>query len=69
VFRRDILVILLAALAVGILFGYHAINGTEVPIWQALAVGVVNLLAAGKLFLTVKKARQQAPHRRQDDRR
>ncbi|HRP95690.1 MAG TPA: hypothetical protein PL143_05515 [Rhodocyclaceae bacterium] len=58
-FRRDILVILLAALAVGILFGYHAINGTEVPIWQALAVGVVNLMAAGKLFLTVKKARQQ----------
>lgn len=57
-FRRDILVILLAALAVGILFGYHAISGTQVPIWQALAVGVVNILAAGKLYLTAKKAKQ-----------
>lgn len=58
-FRKDILVILAAALAVGILFGYHAVTGTEVPVWQALAVAAVNIIAAGKLYLTVKKTRQQ----------
>lgn len=58
-FRRDILVILMAAIALGAMFGYYAFTGTEVPIWQALAVATVNVLAAAKLFLTVRKARQQ----------
>lgn len=59
-FRKDILVIIIAALAVGLLFGYHAFTGTEVPVWQALAVAAVNILAAGKLYLTARKAREQA---------
>jgi hypothetical protein len=60
VFRRDILVILMAAIALGAMFGYYAFTGTEVPVWQALAVATVNLLAAGKLFMTVKKAKREA---------
>lgn len=62
-FRRDIAAILIAALALGGLFAYYAISGSEIPVWQALAVGAVNLVAAGRLFITVKKARQnQPPH-------
>jgi len=63
VFRRDIAVILIAALAISALFAYYAISGNEIPVWQALAVGAVNLVAAGRLFMTVKKARRnQPPH-------
>jgi uncharacterized membrane protein YfcA len=60
-FRRDIMAILIAGLAVGGLFGYHVIQGTDVPIWQALAVAVVNILAALKLFLTGRKGRRSHP--------
>lgn len=63
VFRRDIAVILIAAIALGAMFAYYAISGNEIPVWQALAVGAVNLIAAGRLFMTVKKTRRnQPPH-------
>jgi len=63
VFRRDIVVILIAAIAITSLFAYYAISGNEIPVWQALAVGAVNLIAAGRLFMVVKKARRnQPPH-------
>lgn len=58
-FRRDIIVILMAGAAFILLLGYYAYTGTEVPIWQALLVIIVNLVAAAKLFMTVRNARQQ----------
>lgn len=53
----DIVVILIAAIAVGGLFAYHAIKGDEIPVWQAIAVGAVNVLAAARLFIRARKAR------------
>ncbi len=53
----DIVVILIAAVAVGGLFAYHAIKGDEIPVWQAMAVGAVNVLAAARLFVRARKAR------------
>ncbi len=61
--RKDIIVILIAGVALLGLFGFYAINGQPVPIWQAVLVGIVNLVAAGKLFLTAKRAREEARHR------
>lgn len=56
--RSDTIVILIAAIPLGGMLAYYAISGNEIPLWQALAVGVVNLLAAGKLFLNVQKAKR-----------
>lgn len=64
-FRKDILVILIAGVALLGLFSYYAIKGEPVPVWQAVLVGVVNIVAAAKLFLTVKKAREQLENERQ----
>ncbi len=50
---------LVVALAMCGLLAHYAISGQEMPIWQALLVAAVNLIAAGKLFLTVKKAKQE----------
>lgn len=58
-FRRDIAVLMVVALAMCALLAHYAIKGQDIPIWQALAVAVVNLFAAGKLFLTVKKAKDE----------
>ncbi|MGL1832216.1 hypothetical protein ACKVEX_01270 [Rhodocyclaceae bacterium SMB388] len=41
------------------LLAHYAIKGQDIPIWQALLVGFANLLAAGKLFLTVKRAKDE----------
>lgn len=60
-FRKDIIIIVVVGTALLGLLGYHAVKGTEVPLWQALLVVAVNLLAAGKLFLSVKKARGGHP--------
>lgn len=61
-FRRDVIVILMAGAAFFLMLGYYAYSGTEVPLWQAVLVIVVNLVAAAKLFFSVKNARaQQAP--------
>ncbi len=57
VISPDIVVILIAAVAVGGLFAYHAIKGDEIPVWQAIAVGAVNVLAAARLYIKARKAR------------
>lgn len=58
-FRRDIIVMLVVALAMCGLLAHYAIKGEELPIWQALLVAAVNVIAAAKLFLTVKKAKEE----------
>lgn len=62
-FRRDVIVILMAGAAFFLLLGYYAYTGTEVPVWQAVLVIVVNLVAAAKLFFTVRNARAQHEQR------
>lgn len=58
-FRRDVIVILMAGAAFFLMLGYYAYTGAEVPLWQALLVIVVNLVAAAKLFFSVRNARAQ----------
>lgn len=53
----------MAGAAFFLLLGYYAYTGTEVPVWQAVLVIVVNLVAAAKLFLTVRNARAQHEQR------
>lgn len=62
-FRRDVIVILMAGAAFFLMLGYYAYSGTEVPLWQAVLVIVVNLVAAAKLFFSVKSARAQQAQR------
>lgn len=49
-----------AALALLLVFGWT--GGQELPLWPAVLVALVNLVAAGKLFLEVRarKANQAA---------
>lgn len=65
-FRRDVIVILMAGAAFFLMLGYYAYTGTEVPLWQAVLVIVVNLVAAAKLFLSVRNARAQHEQRMRD---
>lgn len=58
-FRRDIAVLMVVALAMFGLLAHYAVKGQDIPIWQALLVGFANLFAAGKLFLTVKKTKDE----------
>jgi hypothetical protein len=53
-----IMTLLIGGLALAGLLIYGAQSGHELPIWPALAVAVVNLVAAGKLIYDTKKARQ-----------
>lgn len=53
-----ILAILIGGLAVGGLLMYGMFTGQPLPVWPAIVVGVVNLLAAGKVFMDIKKAKK-----------
>lgn len=54
----SIIAMLIGGLALGGLLLYGLMTGQELPIWPAIAVGVVNLVAAGKVLLDVKKAKK-----------
>jgi len=58
----SMITILIGGLALGGLFIHASATGQELPLLPAIAVAVVNLLAAGKIVLDVKarKQRQQA---------
>ncbi len=60
----SIIALLIGGLALGGLLLYGSLTGQELPIWPAIAVGVVNLVAAGKVFLDVRKARKQQQDQR-----
>ncbi len=62
-FKKDIIAIMIAGVAVIALLAHYAIKGQEIPLGPALAVAVVNVLAAWRLFVVVKKAKEQA-HRK-----
>lgn len=54
----SIIAMLIGAVALGGLLLYGLMTGQELPIWPAVAVGVVNLAAAGKVLFDVKKAKK-----------
>jgi hypothetical protein len=54
----SIIAMLIGGLALGGLLLYGSMTGQELPIWPAIAVGVVNLVAAGKVFFDARKARK-----------
>ncbi|MCF8184728.1 MAG: hypothetical protein K9J43_07105 [Polynucleobacter sp.] len=55
--------ILIGGLALGGLLVYGLKTGQELPIWPAIAVVVVNLIAATKLVMDIRTAKKlkQAP--------
>ena len=55
----DLIALLVGAAALGGLFVYSAASGYELPLWPALAVTAVNLIAAGRLAWTVIKSKKR----------
>ncbi len=53
------LTLLIGGLALAGLLLYGWTTGQELPLWPALAVVGVNLLAAGKILLDARKNRKQ----------
>lgn len=53
-----IMTLLVGGLALGGLLLYGSKSGQELPLWPAIAVCLVNLVAAIKIILDVKKARK-----------
>lgn len=53
-----IMTLLIGGLALAGLLIYGAQSGHELPLWPALAVTLVNLVAAGKIIFDVKKTRK-----------
>jgi hypothetical protein len=65
IFRQDgfikgsVIVLLIGGLMLGGLLVYGAKSGHELPFWPAIAVVLVNLVAAAKIVLDTKKAKRQ----------
>jgi hypothetical protein len=53
-----VITLLIGGLAIGGLLLYGSVTGQELPVWPAVVVGIVNLVAAGKVFMDVKKAKK-----------
>lgn len=54
-----VITLVIGGLAIGGLLLYGSVTGQELPVWPAVVVGLVNLVAAGKVFRDVKKAKQR----------
>lgn len=52
--------LLIGGAALGALLAYGSMSGQELPLWPAIAVSLVNLVAAGKLVLNVRAERRRA---------
>lgn len=51
--------LLVGGLALAGLLVYGAVSGQQLPLWPAIAVILVNVIAAGKLAFDTRKKRQQ----------
>lgn len=59
-----VIALLIGGLMLGGLLFYGSISGQELPFWPAIAVVLVNLVAAAKIVIDTKRARrprQQPP--------
>lgn len=54
-----IMTLLVGGLALGGLLAYGLVSGQELPLWPAVTVALVNVVAAVKLVIDTRKARQQ----------
>ncbi len=54
----DIIAIVIAGVALGGLLIYGSQTGQELPVWPAIAVVLVNLVAAGRVIWSVNKAKK-----------
>lgn len=52
--------ILLGGAALGGLLLYGSVTGQALPLWPAVIVGLVNVVAAGNVVWNVKKAKKAA---------
>ena len=59
VIKGDVIGILLGAVALGGLLLYGSMSGQPLPVWPAIAVALVNVLAAGNVFWGVRKAKRE----------
>ncbi len=57
--KGDVIGILIGGLALGGLLVYGAVSGQALPVWPALAVALVNVVAAGNVVWGIRKAKQQ----------
>ncbi len=55
----SIMTLLIGGLALLGLLAYGLRSGQELPLWPALAVALVNVVAAAKIVVDIKKAKQQ----------
>ncbi|MCF8149873.1 MAG: hypothetical protein K9K30_07395 [Burkholderiaceae bacterium] len=55
----SIVTLLIGGLALLGLLVYGLRSGQELPLWPALAVALVNVVAAAKIVVDIKKAKQQ----------
>lgn len=53
-----VMIMLVAGLALAGLLFYGWQTGQELPVWPALAVMLVNVVAAGKLFVDAQRTRR-----------
>lgn len=51
--------LLVGGLALGGLLFYGSTSGQELPLWPAIAVSLVNVVAAAKIVIDTRKARRQ----------
>lgn len=54
-----VITLLIGGLAIGGLLVYGSVTGQELPVWPAVVVVLVNLVAAGKVIMDVKKTKQR----------
>lgn len=53
-----VITLLIGGLAIGGLLLYGSVTGQELPVWPAVLVSVVNLVAAVKVVMDVKKTKK-----------
>jgi hypothetical protein len=61
--------LLVGGLALGGLLLYGSTSGQELPLWPAIAVSLVNVVAAAKIVIDTRKARRQAQTESDDARK
>lgn len=58
VINGGIIAMLIGGLAVGGLLVYGALTGQELPFWPSVVVILVNIVAAVRVFMAARKAKQ-----------
>lgn len=57
--RGDVIGLLMGGAILGGLLLYASLSGMELPVWPAILVVVVNLVAAARVVMAIHKAKKQ----------